>query len=283
MSDQNLLGNYLKDRRSKLDAASLGYSMTRRRTPGLRREEVALRANVSTTWYTWLEQGREGAPSSEVLERLAQALVLSEVERDYLFLLAQNRLPQLQNQPEMTVSPQLQRLLDAMETIPAFIKTPDWTVVAWNRAAALVMADYASMPVAQRNILRMLFSNPRKQASMPDWDKVARFVVATFRTETARAGMSSSIQALVDELSALSPQFRELWLDQDVSNHGEGRKAIYHATRGIIHLDYSSFAVDGSPHLSMVVYNPATEYDKTVVRELLSTAAPARLAVSKIT
>lgn len=269
-SDENRLGNYLKDRRSRLDAASLGYPPSRRRTPGLRREEVALRANVSTTWYTWLEQGREGAPSSEVLERLARALVLSEVEREYLFLLAQNRLPALQHPPESTVSPHLQRLLDAMETIPAFIKTADWSVVAWNRAALTVLADYSAMPVKQRNVLRMVFLNPEKRKLMPEWESIAGFLVANFRAETARAGMSDATRNLIDELSAASEEFRALWLDQNVRNHGEGTKKIHHPEVGIIALDYSSFAVDGNPNLSMVVYNPATQHDKALVLKLLA-------------
>ncbi|WP_369790794.1 helix-turn-helix transcriptional regulator [Rouxiella sp. WC2420] len=281
-SDQNRLGNYLKDRRSRLDAASLGYPPSRRRTPGLRREEVALRANVSTTWYTWLEQGREGAPSSEVLERLARALVLSEIEREYLFLLAQNRPPALQHPPESTVSPQLQRLLDAMETIPAFIKTADWTVVAWNRAAITVLADYSAMPLKQRNVLRMVFLNTEKRRLMPEWENIAGFLVANFRAETARAGMSDTARLLIDELSAASPEFQALWLDQNVRNHGEGTKKIQHPEVGIIALDYSSFAVDGNPNLSMVVYNPATEHDKANVLALLKRSSGQNLAYDTV-
>ncbi|MCC3701881.1 helix-turn-helix transcriptional regulator [Rouxiella badensis] len=279
MSEQNLLGNFLKDRRSRLDAASLGFSMTRRRTPGLRREEVALRANVSTTWYTWLEQGREGAPSSDVLERLARALALSDVEREYLFLLAQNRPPQLHHQPPATVSAQLQRLLDAMENIPAFVKTADWTVVAWNRAASVVLADYAEMTYEERNILRMVFCCPSKRAVMPEWEKVASFVVATFRAESARAGMTDASRALIEELNAASPEFKALWLDQNVSHHGEGTKRINHARVGLIHLDYSSFAVEGNPNLSLVIYNPSTEIDKKNVHALLRLSTVVGFAV----
>ena len=111
----NALGDFLRDRRTKLDAARLGYSGSRRRTPGLRREEVALRAGVSTTWYTWLEQGRGGPPSAEVLDRIADALALTDTEREHLFLLAQNRPPEVRQHESDDVSPQLQRILDAME------------------------------------------------------------------------------------------------------------------------------------------------------------------------
>src|SRR6266699_5211128 len=107
----NLLGTYLKDRRGKLDPAALGFPLTRRRTPGLRREEVAQRANVSATWYTWLEQGRGGAPSADVLDRIARALMLTEAEREHVFLLALGRPPEIRYQAPESVSPRVQRVL----------------------------------------------------------------------------------------------------------------------------------------------------------------------------
>src|SRR5579871_563086 len=124
----NVLGSYLKDRRTKLDPAAFGVSMTRRRTPGLRREEVAQRANVSATWYTWLEQGRSGAPSPEVLERISRALLLTEVEREHLFLLGLGRPPEVRYQVTEGVTPRLQRVLDSFELSAALIKTSTWDV-----------------------------------------------------------------------------------------------------------------------------------------------------------
>ncbi len=165
--EDNLLGNHLKDRRTKLDAALLGYPITRRRTSGLRREEAAQRANVSATWYTWLEQGRGGAPSAGVLDRLAQALDLTEVQREHLFLLAQNRPPEVRYQEADDVTPQLQRILDAFEYSPAYVKTPEWNVVAWNRAAEVVMIGLMALPPQRRNLLRMIF-DPRVRAEMPN-------------------------------------------------------------------------------------------------------------------
>src|SRR6201997_3796357 len=110
MTDANSLGTYLKDRRTKLDPAAFGFPLKRRRTPGLRREEVAQRANVSATWYTWLEQGRGGAPSADVLERIAHALMLTEVEREHLFLLGLCRPPEIRYQATEGVTPRLQRV-----------------------------------------------------------------------------------------------------------------------------------------------------------------------------
>ncbi len=109
MTKENALGNYLRDRRTKLDPAAFGVPLTRRRTPGLRREEVAQRANLSATWYTWLEQGRGGAPSAEVLDRLAHALMLTEVEREHLFLLGLGRPPAVREMPTEGITPRIQR------------------------------------------------------------------------------------------------------------------------------------------------------------------------------
>src|SRR3954453_13055826 len=139
LAAENLLGPYLRDRRVKLDPAALGFSSERRRTPGLRREEVAQRANISPTWYTWLEQGRGGAPSADVLDRITRALMLTEVEREHLFLLGLGRPPEVHYKPAEGVTPRLHRLLDALELSPALIKTPLWDVIAWNRAAAAVL------------------------------------------------------------------------------------------------------------------------------------------------
>ncbi len=272
--DDNTLGHYLKDRRTRLDAAALGYPMTRRRTPGLRREEVAQRANVSVTWYTWLEQGRGGAPSAEVLDRLAAALALTDVEREHLFLLAQNRPPEVQHQQTEGVTPQLQRVLDSLEYCPAYVKTPDWDVIAWNRAAEVVLPALLSLPEGQpqRNLLRLIFGQPHMREKIPDWESVARFVVATFRTETTRAGANPHTNALIDELSQTSSAFRAMWQDHDVGTHGEGTKHIGHPTLGRITLEYSAFAVDGKPHLGLVIYNPVTPKDKAGVQALIENA-----------
>src|SRR4030081_1644436 len=132
----NLLGSYLKDRRTRLDPATFGFPVGRRRTPGLRREEVAQRSNISATWYTWLEQGRGGAPSADVLNRIAGALLLNDTEPQPLFLLGLGRPPEVRYKAAEGVTPRLQRLLDALEVSPALIRTATWDVVAWNRAAA---------------------------------------------------------------------------------------------------------------------------------------------------
>jgi len=271
-ADDNLLGAYLKDRRAKLDPASFGLPLTRRRTPGLRREEVAQRANVSATWYTWLEQGRGGAPSADVLNRIARALMLTDVEREHLFLLGLGRPPEARYTAREGVTPRLQRVLDSLELSPAIVKTATWDVVAWNRAAAAVMTDYGAIPPAERNILRLIFCNPRVRAAQSDWEGVARFVVAAFRADAARAGAAGNVKDLVDDLCRLSPEFAAMWRDNDVRIYGEGTKTLRHPIAGPIALEYSSFAIDGRPDLAMVIYSPATSADAERIRSLLKAA-----------
>ncbi|WP_113889958.1 helix-turn-helix transcriptional regulator [Roseiarcus fermentans] len=264
------LGAYLRDRREKLDPAALGFELTRRRTPGLRREEVAQRAHVSATWYTWLEQGRGGAPSADVLDRLARALMLTEVEREHLFLIALGRPPEVRYREAEGVTPRLQRALDALPLSPALIKTSTWDIVAWNRAAEAVLTDYGALAPHQRNVLRMMFCEPQARERQLDWESVARFVVSTFRADTVRAGAGDAVKALVDELSRASPEFERLWRDNDVRSHGHGVKTLRDADGGWLSMEFSAFAVDGRPDLAMVIYNPATPADAERIRALIA-------------
>ncbi len=257
-TQEHRLGTYLKDRRARLDPAALGLPKERRRTPGLRREEVAARANISPTWYTWLEQGRGGAPSADVLDRISRALLLTEVEREHVYLLGLGRPPEVRYRREEGVTPRLQRVLDALGPCPALIKTATWDIVAWNRAATVMLTDYGALPPEQRNVLRFIFLDPRVRAAQYDWESVARFIVGVFRVDAARAGAAADVEPLVEELSRLSPDFKRMWRDNDVRSHGEGVKHIRHPILGPISFDYSAFAVDGRPDLGMVVYNPST-------------------------
>src|SRR5262249_20622223 len=145
--------------------------------------EVAQRANVSATWYTWLEQGRGGAPSADVLDRISRAMMLTDDEREHLFLLGLGRPPDAQYRAPEGVTPRLQRVLDTLKYSPAFVRTATWDVVAWNAAAAVVLTDYSTLADSQRNILRLLFSDQRVRAAQGDWESVARFVVAAFRAD----------------------------------------------------------------------------------------------------
>ena len=271
---ENLLGTYLKDRRLKLDPSSFGFPAGRRRTPGLRREEVASRANISPTWYTWLEQGRGGAPSADVLDRIARALLLTEVEREHLFLVGLGRPPEVRYNRVDGVTPRLQRVIDALDPTPAVIRTATWDVVAWNRAATVMLVDYGSLPAEERNILRFIFLDPRARAAQYDWEGVARFVLGAFRVDAARAGAAAEAEPLIDELCRLSPEFKAMWRENDVRGpHGEAVKHIRHPVLGPLAFEFSAFLVDGRTDLAMVVYNPSTPKDAERIRSLIESRA----------
>jgi len=253
-----------------MDPATFGFGMERRRTPGLRREEVAQRANISPTWYTWLEQGRGGAPSADVLDRIAAGLMLTEPEREHLFVLGLGRPPEVHYKVSDDVTPRLQRVLDAFPTSPALIKTATWDVVAWNVAAAKVLTDYGALAREHRNILRLMFTNSRMKAAQEDWLSVARYVVGAFRADAARAGAGAEIAQLVEELSKLSPEFEALWRDNDVAGHADGMKRIRHPEHGLLELEFSAFSVDGRPDLGMIVYNPASRATARRIEAVMS-------------
>jgi transcriptional regulator with XRE-family HTH domain len=270
----NHLGTFLRDRRARLDPATFGFVPGRRRTPGLRREEVAQRANISPTWYTWLEQGRGGAPSADVLNRLATGLMLTEPEREHMFILALGHPPEPRYREPEGITPRLQRVLDAMPTSPAILRTATWEVVAWNRAAAALLTDYSKLPREKRNILRLMFSDQRVRAAQEDWLRVAQFVVAAFRADAARAGATAEITQLVEELSRTSPEFEALWRNNDIASHGDGLKCLHHPMLGPIELEFSTFAVEGRPDLTLMIYNPSTAETTEAVRKLVESGTP---------
>ncbi|CAI9119202.1 helix-turn-helix transcriptional regulator [Brytella acorum] len=253
-ASEKALGLYLRNARQKLDPAALGFPATRRRTPGLRREEVAQRAELSVTWYTWLEQGRGGMPSAAALERLAGALMLTDAEREHLFLLGLGRSPEARYRQDTDVTPRLQRVLDRLDPSPAFIRTATWDMVAWNRAATELMTDFALLPPEHRNILRLIFLDPRSRTLHPDWESTARFIVSSFRMDTARAGAAEAVEPLVAELCAASFEFRALWQDRTVHTFGHGAKTFHHPVHGPQAFEVSTFAVDGRPDLILVIY-----------------------------
>jgi transcriptional regulator with XRE-family HTH domain len=262
------LGGFLRDRRSRLQPGPGAGG--RRRTPGLRREEVATRAGVSVTWYTWLEQGRGGPPSADALERIARALELDADGRELLFLLAQQRPPPLSLSPARPalVSPTIQRVLDAMTTSPALVKTVTWDIVAWNGAARAVLGDGATP--SEHNSLRRLFGDPAMRERLPDWEENVRFVLGVFRIDVARMGGSAEAAALAEELQATSADFRRLWAETDARSHGIGLKRFNHPVVGPFALEYSAFGIDGAEGLTMIVFTPVTAVDVRAVEALIA-------------
>ncbi len=266
-----VLGRFLQDRRAKLDPASFGFSSAGRRTPGLRREEVAQRANISSAWYVCLEQGRGGAPSADVLDNLAKALLLTDAEREHLFLIGLGRAPESHYRHPDDIEPRLQRILDGLSPAPAFIKTATWDVVAWNQASTVLWPNLGQLAVNERNTLRLVFLDPRARALYHDWEAVARMAVAAFRADVARAGAMAQVAALIDELLQASPTFKALWGDNDVSDSAHAVKDLRHPVLGTIGFECSTFGVDGRQDLTMVVFLPASTDVADRITRLLGT------------
>jgi transcriptional regulator with XRE-family HTH domain len=226
-----LLGQFLRARREAAAAdASLGEGRGRRRTPGLRREEVAQRAGISTTWYTWLEQGRDVALSAEALARLADGLGLSAAERGYLFELARRRDPSPHDQSESgPVADELLRAV-AAQPMPAYVLDRHWCRLAWNAPAAeLFMAWESSV---EHNLLRFVFLDPAARRLITDWEHRSQRLVAEFRADTALYPDDAMLAALVTALRAESPAFEQAWNAQGVLAREGGRRSFAHPRLG---------------------------------------------------
>lgn len=271
MSDtaESHLAKFLKEKRQSLDPIALGYDSTRRRTPGLRREEVAQRANISVTWYTWLEQGRGGSPSEEVLSRIAKALLLDHAEKEYLYLTTLGHLPKTEYQVSDVITPRLQTILDALNPNMALIRNLTWDVLAWNKAAAAVLTDYSLLPENERNIMKLFFTNDAVINHNSDWNMTANLIVSAFRSDIARLGENDHTRQLVAELSQRSEAFRVAWESQEVRRFSEGMKSLHKPEVGEISLTYSSFNVSSSPELSLVVFTPDDDESLEKVKTLI--------------
>jgi transcriptional regulator with XRE-family HTH domain len=216
------LADFLKTRRARIGPDEAGLAVGRRRSGGLRREEVAARAGVGLSWYTRLEQGKPIQVSTAFLENLARALKLDPAERAHLFVLAQHRPPPLAG-AEITAqaSAALQSMLDAIAS-PAYARNGRFDVLAWNAANTQMFGDFARIPPAERNVLWLMFARAYHRRAMPSWEADARAVLASFRMNFAAAAGDAAFAALVARLEEISPEFRRMWAQHDVSLLGEG-------------------------------------------------------------
>src|SRR5690348_8438756 len=198
--DRRDLTDFLVTRRARLTPPDVGLvTGPRRRTPGLRREEVAQLAGVGISWYTWFEQGRDIQVSAHFLENLSRALKLDRPEREHLFALAQHRPPPLTRLSAPTITATMQHVLDTFPH-PAYLKTPRWDVVAWNAPMAELLGDLSQYPVEERNSLWLVFTSPVYRRVMLDWEKDARRIVARFRLDFSRSGNDPAFVELVRNL-----------------------------------------------------------------------------------
>lgn len=250
------LSDFLRTRRAKIAPSDVGLADgARRRTPGLRREEVALLANIGTTWYTRLEQGLPINVSADVLDGISRALRLTSEERRHLHLLAGVPLA-IAPQGEEAVSELVLRTLEALNPCPAYIRGRCWDVLAYNRAAD-ALSDFSTATGKARNVIWRLFRDPQMPYRLGDPECMKRRAVANFRAVAAKYPNDPHFTQLIDELRATSTEFRELWAQHDVLGAVEGLKRYVHPELGELILDYTAFELPGDGDIRMVVLTAA--------------------------
>lgn len=251
----NELGTFLRTRRSELTPRQAGVTQTPgpRRVPGLRREEVASLANISTDYYTRVEQGRIRV-SAPVLTVLADVLQLDEDQRSYLVSLSGKDLVRTPRRVGQTVLPQLRRVLDDLSTTPAIVMGRRMDILAWNPLAAAMMLDFGEVPAARRNYVRLLFTDPRMRGLYKDWETVARTAVAQLRMEAARYPDDARLTALVGELSVGDAQFASWWAARTVASLTTGTKTLVHPEVGELELDWDTLVKADDPEQQIVVW-----------------------------
>jgi transcriptional regulator with XRE-family HTH domain len=253
-------GVFLRSRRERLTPAEVGLpNGFRRKTPGLRREEVALLAGVGTTWYTWLEQGRDVRPSPEVLAALADALRLGPAERRHLFILSDRPAPQARPVGPERIDATLRRMLYSLTGQPALVLGRRWDILAWNRAADAVYGPYGRLEGDACNMLYLVFADQDHRRLLVDWEAVARSAIAMFRGDYARYAGDPDFERLVARLIRLSPEFAAWWPRREVAEPLAGRKRLDHPRVGRMEFEYSSFSVGDRPDMKLIVFTPIAE------------------------
>ena len=248
------LSDFVTRHRKKLTPATVGLPTTGgRRTPGLRREEVAALAGVGLTWYTWFEQGRDIQVSESFLLKVAKALKLDDAECSHLFLLAHRRPPPPEARQWPVVNPLIQQLLDDLAARPAYVLNLRWDVIAWN-ATADRLFDFSSRAQQDRNIIRMVFADPDLRRRLPAWRDDAPRLLAQFRYDLAAAPDDPAMHWLIEELTKLSPDFRR-WMEQPgMESYGWGVSVVLAADGTRHSFAQQMLTVDEHHHLKMIVY-----------------------------
>jgi transcriptional regulator with XRE-family HTH domain len=250
------LAEFLRARRAAIspDAAGIVVGGGRRRTEGLRREEVALLAGVSVSWYTWLEQGRPINASLDVLDALARALRLDPVERDHLLALAGHPVRRAVVAGHESAPPAIDRLLRALEPAPAYLLDPHWDFVAWNGAFAALFPRIATLPADDRNLVWVVFADADARALIGDWEREARRVLSQFRAEIVPLQDDPKTVALVERLRGASEEFAQWWPRHDVGGFESHRRTFHHPQAGRLEFETQQLVPAGEPDLRVVVH-----------------------------
>ncbi|KAA9165591.1 helix-turn-helix domain-containing protein [Amycolatopsis acidicola] len=261
MVQRKELAAFLRSRREATDPVSLGLTPgPRRRTPGLRREELAQLSGVSLTWYTWLEQARDISVSRQVIDSLARTLRMPPPERTYLFTLAGLALP-AEDPGRPHVDGMLRRLVGTLQPNPAYVINPWWDILCHNEAYGALLGGLDHRPAAERNGLWLLFTDPDVAALFPDWQSEARQLVGQLRANLARYPKDPRGPEVVEALRQAGPKFGELWEDHDVRRFRAARKRFRHPVAGRLDLDYVKLAAADDDQQQLVVFLPSGEQD----------------------
>ncbi|MCX7749856.1 MAG: helix-turn-helix transcriptional regulator [Clostridia bacterium] len=254
------LGQFLKTRRARISPTQVGLPYgNRRRTPGLKREEVAQLANVSLTWYTWLEQGRPIKVSEQVLESIGHALLLDETEMQYVFMLSQLTMTEIKPQKSQLVSKPLQAVLDKLGPFPSFASDQYWNVIGWNASAKVIFGNFDKMNDRERNTIWRMFTNPSYKGLFAEWDKAARWIVSQFRLSCGIYASDQWFKKFVEELMIESNDFKQWWLEHNVAFEENFRKKLNVEPVGQLVFDFTSFDVSSDPRIKIAVHTPADE------------------------
>lgn len=274
------LGPLLRSRRERLSPAEVGLLPgPRRRTPGLRREEVAHLANVSVTYYTFLEQGRATRPSPEVLDALAVALRLDALDRRYLHALALDTGREVDVEPE-TLDDAVRALVERLHPDPAYVKGRGWDILAANRGARALFADWGARSAEgqEPNMLRWMFTDPDARRVYVEWESEARAMLARFRAAVVARPHESTTNALIEEVLASSPHARRWWHGHEVAPIVSGLKVLHHPTLGVFRLRHAVLHVGGQPDQHLVAFAGDTLEDMARFEALAALAPPSDLA-----
>ena len=251
------LGAFLRSRREAITPAQVGLPANgRRRTPGLRREEVAQLAGVGVTWYTWLEQGRDISVSGQVLEATARTLMLDPSEREHLFTLAGGGEHARQKECQ-SLPPSIQVIVDGLDPFPAAVQNARFQILVFNQAYNTLIADLFAMPFEDRNSLWLCFTDPRWRAAIVDWPDAAGRMVAQFRAAMAEHVAEPAWKELVGRLTAASPEFAGMWRRHEVRGAENRTKHLINPKVGLLRLDYTNLWFGPRLGTRLVTYTPA--------------------------
>lgn len=256
------LGEFLRAHRAATQPADVGLPAgAHRRTPGLRREELAMLAGVSVTWYTWLEQGRPINASRDVLDALARTLRLDPAEHDHLLALAAPAAPADAHDAPDDAPDALVRLIAAMEPAPAYVLGPRWEYLAWNRAQSRLYPTIDRLPPERCNLLWVVFAEPDARALIVEWEEQARRIMAEFRAGTATLRTDPRVADLVGRLTAASPEFAAWWPQQDVAQFQTRLRRYRHPRAGELVFEYQQLTPSEWPGLRVVCQLPVPDDD----------------------